>query len=191
MRIDLPNLVGSGDVYLDIMKIICGDTSELSMIDLGCHKAPYTSQLGFANRTYVDIQNRPLDNINEQIYFIQQDMLQYLTDTPLVFDVAISSDSIEHLDKKGGVKFLNLMESKSNKQIIFTPIGEVMMNIYLDNKFDTHKSGWVPEMLPDYLAIMLPDFHPTLDTGAWFAVKCEKQEMERIYNSIKSKYDNK
>lgn len=191
MRIDLPNLVGSGELYLDIMRIICGDTSEQSMIDLGCHKAPYTSQLGFKYRTYIDAQKRPLDNQNEQQFFKKADMTTYLAIMKNNVDVAISSDSIEHLTIDQGDAFIYWMLERSKKQIIFTPLGETMMNIYLDNDFDTHKSGWTPEMLPTWLAIVLPNFHPTMDMGAWFAVNCEEKEMERIYNTIKSKYDNK
>jgi hypothetical protein len=189
MIINLPNLIGSGDIYLDIMRIICGDTSELSMIDLGCHKAPYTSQLGFKKRMYIDAQERPLDNPNEQQYFVLSDMVEYIKDKPKWFDVVISSDSIEHISVEDGFEFINFMTLCSNKQIIFTPIGETMMHIYLDNDFDTHKSGWTPEMLPNWLAIVLPDFHPTLNTGAWFAVNCEEQEKTRIFNQIKLKYD--
>lgn len=189
MRIDLPNLIGSGELYLDIMRIICGDTSEQSMIDLGCHKAPYTSQLGFKERTYVDALARPLDNPEEQQFFHQANMITYLALAKNKYDVAISSDSIEHLTYDNGEEFIYWMIEKSKKQIIFTPIGETMMHIYLDNEFDTHKSGWTPEMLPTWLAIVLPNFHPTMDTGAWFAVRCEEKEMERIYNTIKSKYD--
>lgn len=190
MRIDLPNLVGSGELYLDIMRIICGDTSEMSMVDLGCHKAPYTSQLGFKYRRYVDALPRPLDNPEEQQYFIQDDMLEYLQWNRFITDVAISSDSIEHLTIDSGYELITLMIMRSKKQIIFTPTGETMMNIFLDNDYDTHKSGWTPEMLPTWLAIVLPNFHPTMDVGAWFAVNCEPKEMERIYNTIKSKYDH-
>lgn len=49
---------------------------------------------------------------------------------------------------------------------------------------DFHRSGWTPAMLPDYLAITLPQFHPSLNSGAWFAVNCNEKEKIRIYNQI-------
>lgn len=110
MIIELANIPGSGKLWLDIVKIICGDTSGKSMLDLMCHKAPYTSQLGFKERVYVDINNRPLDNENEQQYFIQSDVFNYLTNNINEhFDVSICSDGIEHLTIDAGYKILSLM----------------------------------------------------------------------------------
>lgn len=188
MKIELNDIVGSGELWLDIVKIICGDTSEQSMLDLMCHHAPYTSQLGFKNRIYVDINNRPLDDKNEQQYFIQSDVIEYLLNNlHNHFDVSICSDGIEHLTIDDGYKLLDLMNEISDKQIIFTPIGEYMVTEN-DNNPDSHRSGWVSEMLPDYLSISIPNFHPLLNSGAWFAVNCSNEEKTRIYNQIKTKY---
>lgn len=182
MRIDLNGIVGSGELWLKIMKIICGDTHDKSMVDLGCHHAPYTPMLGFKERTYVDIQNRPLDDENEQQFFVQENILCYLLDAKNV-DVSICSDVIEHLNIEKGRLLLHLMSNSSTKQIIFTPLGEYMISE--DENPDLHRSGWTPEMLPDYLAIVLPDFHPALNTGAWFGVNCDNEEKLRIINEIK------
>jgi len=186
MIIELANIPGSGKLWLDIVKIICGDTSGKSMLDLMCHKAPYTSQLGFKERVYVDINNRPLDNENEQQYFIQSDVFNYLTNNINEhFDVSICSDGIEHLTIDAGYKILSLMNEISDKQIIFTPLGEYMVTTDINNTNpDFHRSGWTPAMLPDYLAITLPQFHPSLNSGAWFAVNCNEKEKIRIYNQI-------
>ena len=189
MIINIPNIIGDGEVYLSIMNIICGDVCDKSMIDLCCHKAPYTSRLGFKQRTYVDILDRGLDDINEQGKFVQSDVIGFLKQTNDRYDVAICSDGIEHFLEKDGHELISLMESVSDKQIIFTPFGEVMMNIYLDNHYDTHKSGWTPDMLPDYLSIVLPNFHPSLDSGAWFAVNCNSIEKERIIKQINQQYE--
>lgn len=189
MIINISNIVGDGELYLSIMNIICGDVFDKSMIDLCCHKAPYTSRLGFKQRTYIDILNRGLDDSGEQDKFVQSDVIDFLKKTDDRYDVSICSDGIEHFLEKDGYELISLMESVSDKQIIFTPFGEVMMNIYLDNNYDTHKSGWTPDMLPNYLAIVLPNFHPSLDSGAWFAVNCDDIEKERIIKQINQQYE--
>jgi hypothetical protein len=186
MQITLEGLAGSGELWIDVMKIICGDTSKQCMIDLGCHHAPYTSRLGFRNRTYVDIQDRPLDDPNEQQYFIKWDAIAYLDICEEYFDVCIASDFIEHLTKEKGERLLDEMWKSSDKSIIFTPIGEYM--ITNDDHPDSHRSAWTPEMLPDWLSIVLPNFHPTLTVGAFFAANCSDEEKTRIYNEIKIKY---
>jgi len=186
MQIVLPGINGSGELWLDIMKIICGDTSHKSMIDLGCHKAPYTPLLGFKERVYVDIQGRLLDDPNEQKYFIQDDVLGFLYYIKKRYDVAIASDFIEHVSVEKGYEFLAIARLQSKKQIIFTPLGEYMISD--DDHPDSHRSGWTPEMLPIYLSIVLPDFHPILGIGAFFAVNCSDEEKQRIINEIKNKY---
>ncbi len=184
----LHGIEGSGDVYLDIMKIICGDTSGKSMCDLACHHAPYTSQLGFKDRTYVDIQNRPLDNPNEQQYFVQADIFSLLKDPRGPhFDDCILSDALEHFKTEDGYYLIGLMRRRSMKQIIFTPLGAYMVDETSTHP-DSHKSGWTPDMLFGWLSIVLPNFHPRLNTGAFFAINCSDEEKGRIYNEIKTKY---
>lgn len=189
MQIVLEGINGSGELWLDIMKIICGDTSKQSMIDLGCHRAPFTSQLGFWYRTYVDIQDRPLDYPEEQKFFVKFDAIRYLDICEEYFDVAIASDFIEHLQVDKGMQLLKEMEEGADKQIIFTPLGEYMVDRGSTDNPDAHRSGWTPEMLPEYLSIVIPDFHPRLNIGAFFATKCSNEEKERIINEIKAKYD--
>lgn len=187
MQIVLPGLKGSGELWLGIMKIICGDTSKQSMIDLGCHLAPYTSQLGFWYRAYVDIQERPLDNPEEQQFFIKWDAVLYIGICEEYFDVSIASDFIEHLTKDRGEHLLFRMEEVSDKQIIFTPLGDYMIS--KDDHPDSHHSGWTPAMMPEYLSIVLPDYHPTLGVGAFFAINCSTEEKQRIFYEIKNKYE--
>lgn len=182
------NIRGSGTLYLDVMKIICGDTHDKSMVDLGCHHAPYTPLLGFSFRTYVDIQNRPLDNQGEQEYFIQADIISYLNICNRHFDVSIASDTIEHLSESNGTHLMHLMEWRSEKQIIFTPLGEYMLDKDSEHP-DSHVSAWTPDMLPDYLSIIFPDFHPSLGVGAFFAVNCADHEKIRIHKELKNKYE--
>lgn len=187
MQITLEGIPGSGRVYVDVMKIICNTLHGQSMVDLGAHRAPYTPLLGFTDRTYVDIQDRPLDHTDEQKWFVQSDAIEYLQQTNRRFDVSIASDFVEHLTEKEGRELMLLMQCKSDKQIIFTPLGPWMLS--KDDHPDSHRSAWMPDMLPEYLSIVLPDFHPQLKIGAFFAVRCSPEEMERITNEIKIKYD--
>jgi len=184
--ITLDGLAGSGELWLDIMRIICGDTSDKSMVDLGCHKAPYTPLLGFKERTYVDIQDRPLDHIVEQQYFVQSDASVFLANNNKKYDVAICSDVLEHLTIGNGCGLVEWMQLRSKKQIIFTPLGG--FNITYDGHPDSHASGWSPDLLQACLCIILPNFHPSLGIGAFFAVRCEYWEKQRIYNEIINKY---
>lgn len=186
MQIIIENLEGSGQLWLDIMRIICGDTAKQNMIDLGCHKAPYTSQLGFAFRQYVDTQDRALDNLEEQQYFIKYDAIHYLNMCDEYFDVTIASDFIEHLTKDKGEKLLDSMWKCSDKQIIFTPLGDA--SVTTDGHPDSHASGWLPEDFPEWLTVSLPNFHSAINLGAFFAVNCEDEEKQRIYTEIKQKY---
>lgn len=186
MQIVVQGIAGSGALWVEVMKIICGDTSKQSMIDLGCHLAPHTSKLGFWKRTYVDIQERPLDDPEEQQYFVRQDAILYLHVEEEYYDVTIASDFIEHLSEGSGFTLLREMEDNSDKQIIFTPLGPWMLSE--DDNPDSHRSAWFPHMLPEYLSIVFLDFHPTLNIGAFFAVKSTPEEMERIEKEIKRKY---
>lgn len=189
MQITLESITGSGELWLDIMKIICGDTRNSSMVDLGCHLAPYTPLLGFKERTYVDIQERPLDHNEDQNRFVIYDIVDYLKNRISLFDVAIASDVIEHLTQERGYDLLQCMEKKSLKQVLFTPLGAYMVNTEESTNPDIHRSGWMPDLLPNYLCIILPAFHEALNIGAFFAVNCSDEEKQRIYNEIKNKYD--
>jgi len=186
MQITLEGLTGSGELWLDIMKIICGDTSGKSMVDLGCHHAPYTPLLGFKDRTYVDIQDRPLDHHDEQKYFRHSGAITFLTMCDCEFHVSIASDFLEHLTFQVGKELLHLMKLRSSKQVVFTPLGDA--SITLDEHPDSHASGWVPNDFPDWLTIALPNFHESINLGAFFACDCTEEEKQRIYNEIKIKY---
>ena len=188
MKITLENIEGSEEVYLKIMKAICGNTEGKSMVDLGCHLAPYTPKLGFAKNTYVDILDRPIDHSEQQRFFVKEDMILFLKNCETLFDVAISSDSIEHLTKENGYELVVLMQRKSRKQIIFTPLGEYMVDDKDNGNPDSHRSGWMPEDLVGWASVVLPNFHPKLNTGAFFAWHCDniEQDFERAKNELKS-----
>lgn len=189
MQIVLPGINGSGELWLDIMKIICGDMPNhpaSNICDLMCHRMPYTPLLGFKERTYVDIQDRGFDFPEERANFIQMDVLEFLSSCGVDYDLMVCSDGLEHLIVEDGQRLINYMEMHSTMQAVFTPLGEYMISE--EDHPDNHRSGWTPEMLPNYLSIVLPDFHPALGTGAFFAVNCSDEEKQRIYNEIKNKY---
>lgn len=185
--ITLEGLAGSGELWLDIMRIICGDTSDKIMIDLGCHKAPYTPQLGFKDRLYIDIQDRGLDFPEEQPKFLKRDAIEFLRKVwgRMEPDVCIASDFIEHLTKEKGQELIALM-GIATKIIIFTPLGDA--SVTNDGHPDSHASGWLPEDFPDWLCIVLPNFHAAINLGAFFSIECVDEEKQRIHNEIKAKY---
>lgn len=67
---------------------------------------------------------------------------------PKSFDCVLASDLIEHLEKKDGLKLIDMMEKIAiNKVIIFTPNGFLKQGEYDNNPWQVHKSGWtVKEM---------------------------------------------
>lgn len=188
MRLEYPGIQGNGEIYLDVLRAICGDVSNKSMVDLMCYHAPYTSQLGFKERTYVDVLDRGLDNKEEQRYFIKQDVFSFFIDNSRAhWDVMICSDGIEHLFKQDGWDLWFTMGLLSDKAIIFTPTRD--SNLFADSDPDTHKSYWTPDDFKEYAIIEFPDFHPTLNQGAFFAFKCGRiiDEFERVKNELKNK----
>lgn len=185
-----PGIHGDGEIYLDVLRAICGDTSDKSMLDLMCHKAPYTSQLGFRDRTYVDMSDRGLDNIEEQQYFVKSDVFAFLVDnTSRQWDVIICSDGIEHLVKQAGHDLIFSLQFISDKHIIFTPTFDKNIDPKSDDP-DVHKSSWrTRDLESSHAIIYFPDFHPTLNQGAFFAFKCGRiiDEFERVKNELKNK----
>jgi hypothetical protein len=191
MRLDFPGVGGSGEIWMDVVKAICGDTAGKSMLDLMAHRAPYTPLLGFKTPVYVDIQERDFDFPKEKKSFVKWDVRKIM-DCRLVvnnapFDVAICSDGIEHLTKIEGMRLLCDMLFLSNKSIFFTPIGWV--DCGGDSEPDRHKSAWQPDDFVEYATIVFPNFHPELNCGAFFAFRCAdlKQEFNRIKKELKTK----
>lgn len=188
MRLEYPGVEGNGIIYLDVLKAICGDTSDKSMLDLMCHHAPYTAQLGFKERTYVDVLDRGLDFKDEQKYFVKADVFEFLVDNSKShWDVTICSDGVEHLYKECGWDLWFSMGLISDKCIVFTPTRD--KNLAISSDPDVHKSSWEPKDFHEYAVIEFPDFHPTLNQGAFFAFKCGRiiDEFERVKNELKNK----
>lgn len=188
-----PGVEGSIEVYMDVMRAICGETEGKSMIDLMCAFAPNTPKLGFSKRRYLDIVDRRLDHQDEQRFFIKEDVLKLVPDNPQwlrdckifdPFDVAICSDGIEHLTKTDGVKLLDTMIAISYKQIIFTPLDDLFgMAKDGDNNPEAHRSLWTPENL-GWNQVVFPDYHKKWCGGAWFGWRAPWMEDE--FNRVKS-----
>lgn len=187
MQIIFESVHGNNEIYMDCLRSICGETENKSMVDLGCNLAPYTPKLGFKDRFYVDILERVLDHKDEQQYFIKEDILEFLKKENY-FDVTLSLDSIEHLSFVDGVKLIRLMEWNSDKQVIFTPLHEWMMDLE-GTEPEGHHSLWTPDLIPDYASIVFPIYHPTLNIGAWFGWQCKniEDDFERVKNELKQK----
>lgn len=201
MRIDFPNVVGTIDVYMDVMRAICSDTDGKSMIDLMCCFAPNTPKLGFKTRTYVDVIDRKLDHPEEQQFFICADVKNlYRFTSHLMWDVAICSDGIEHLLKEDGLYFLTEMRQISRKQILFTPLGELFKLTDNDNKDpEAHRSAWLPEDINNeelitwgqpYACITFPDYHKGWNGGAMFFWRDDngtEKDFDRVVKELKTK----
>lgn len=180
-----PGIIGTIEVYMKVLRAICGYTAGKSMIDLMCCTAPNTPTLGFSTRYYVDILDRTLDHPDEQKYFVRKDVLNILPLITQMFDVVICSDGIEHLNEHDGYKLIWIMQQIADKQIIFTPDSEIFK---LNNEPgpEAHRSIWTPEMLPGYASIHFPDFHKEWNGGAFFSWHCEdiKKDFDRVINII-------
>lgn len=157
MNITIPNIVGDIELYMRVLRAICGETEGKSMIDLGCCFAPNTPKLGFSKRTYVDVIERVLDHHEEQQFFIKADIVEFMnhaTQWPdIKWDVAIATDVTEHLTIENAYKLLYDMAVKSHKQIIFTPLGELWLEKICTNNPEAHRSAWRPEMLRPYFGV--------------------------------------
>lgn len=178
--------VGSEELYMKILRAICGDTKGKSMIDLMCCKAPHTPLLGFEKRMYVDILPRKLDHQNEQQFYVQDDVFNVLRNCDK-FDVAICSDGIEHLVEEDGYKLLELMMEKSDKQIIFTPMDD-LFGLNNDDTPEAHRSVWKPYMLPAaWATISFPEYHKGWNGGAFFAFHSRNtpEDFLRVINVMK------
>lgn len=189
MQITFENIHGNDTVYMDCLRAICGDTKGKSMLDAMCNLAPHTPLLGFKEKVYVDVLPRLLDHKDDQQYFIQSDIFEYMENTMRWYDTIIITDGIEHITKDQGYDLLETFLIASDKQIIFTPLGNHMVED--GNNPEAHHSGWLPEDLEQdlYAFIVFPNYHPTLGIGAFFAWSCEniKEDFERVKNELKTK----
>jgi hypothetical protein len=189
-----PGITGNIEIYMKVLRAICGETGGKSMVDLCCAFAPNTPKLGFAQRRYFDIIDRKLDHPEEQKFFSKTDVLSIRLATERVrkaldvniYDVAICSDGIEHFLPSDGRRLLSIIQEISHKQIIFTPLGELWMEKIPTDNPEAHRSAWYPEMLPGWACIVFPDYHQEWKVGAFFSWKCAdlEKDFERVIKLI-------
>lgn len=174
-----PNITGNGELLIKIVRLISGHPASQSMIDLCCAHATCSSRVGFGTRKYVDIQPWQLDDGDEQRFFVQENALEQKGS----FDVALCADGIEHFKKEDGYELIRVMQSLAPIRIVFTPLGEYKVGP-IKNTVDDHKSGWYPDDVPDFESIVFPNWHPTLNAGAFFFFQCP--DVERVFDSTVS-----
>lgn len=185
------NCEGNGEVHLDVLKSICGDTSNKFLCDLCCGEAPQTRKLGFRTKHFVDIVKRDLgeDNCN----FLQNMAEFHLYNLAgfARYDVITFLDAVEHFKKNIGYLLLDAIDNMAKLKIVFTPLGDYIIETIETDNPDSHKSGWLPKEFEDmgWSTIVFPNFHPTLNIGAFFAIKCDnlESEFERIINELNKK----
>ena len=162
---------GSLELYLSVLRRIIGDRERNSFLDICCGEMTATRHLHFDNSLHIDIVDwgtRP-----PAFNFKRGDALKLLSAIDdKSYGVALCSDGIEHLRVWQGHELIDHMERIAYLPIIFTPIGEV--NVDLDATHpDAHKSGWDPS---DFQVIgwrteVYPNWHSTMGHGAFFAWK--------------------
>ena len=174
MKLVMFNRPGSDELFLTLLKALIGERHN-SMIDLCCNEARMTKQLDFQERTYVDVRACSVGTA-EQSNFVQADVLGEHEVFNRHYDVAFCLDGIEHLSYQDGLKLLERMERISDRQILFTPLGDYLVEE--DNSDPCcHKSGWRPLLLPPgWASIELPQYHESLDIGAFFFWKAPSIE---------------
>lgn len=190
------NQNGSGELQIEIMNVICGDTESQIMVDLCAGSAPQTGQMKFKEKIHVDCIDREIAGDGK---LIVSDVIEYLNSAKKAktkFDVSISTDTVEHFREKDALNFLDLTSKIAAKQIWFTPLGEYCMTTDPnDNNPDSHKSAWTPEKLEELMPgkwafLVFPKWHPTLSfngLGAFFFWTCKniKKDFERVSNELK------
>lgn len=180
---DLP---GSPEIHLDVLNAICGEDRE-SMIDLCCCEGNSTRYLGFQNELFVDIQRWPIWERDPR--FIQVDVRDLYP--ALKFSTSFLLDAVEHFNIHDAIQLLGKMEDLSKKQIVFTPLGDYLLEKEPTNNPDSHKTGWTPKQFEDmgWATIVFPNYHELLAIGAFYAFKQIgiTDDFERVKNTLINK----
>ena len=181
---------GSFPLYENIIRAIIGPKmTEQSFIDLCSCEATITRNLQFKEKTYVDVLDC-WDIPGQMDKFIQTDVLGDHEIFNKHYDIANCSDGIEHLSKEEGFRLIERMKNISDKQILFTPLGNYMIEVGNPDP-KCHKSGWHPEDFEGFASIVCPIYHPTLGEnglGAFWVWKCDdiEADFQRVNDLIAS-----
>lgn len=185
---------GSLAVMLDVINAILEVPNGMIVCDLMACEGSVTNHLKVGKKIYVDVvKHNILGFEKNKDEFILMDAVDYLQTTERKFNLTISLDGIEHLSKDRGMFMLDLMKEKSDNQIIFTPLGDFVVEPDTENP-DGHKSGWLPEEFEKlgWAVLSFPKFHVLHGTGGFFAFHCKdlKNEFARVNNVLEFKKDN-
>lgn len=185
---------GSLDVMLDVINAILEAPGGMIVCDLMACEGSVTHHLKVGKKIYVDIAEHNIRGFEKhKDEFILMDAIEYLKTTDKKFNLTISLDGIEHLSKERGLFMLELMREKSDNQIIFTPLGDFVVEPETENP-DGHKSGWLPEDFEKlgWAVLTFPKFHVLHGTGGFFAFHCKdlKNEFARVNNVLEFKKTN-
>jgi hypothetical protein len=162
---------GNLKMYEKVYHAIIGEGIEnKTMIDLCSCEATFTKTLPFKHKTYVDLVDWGIPV--EAGLFVKADVLSEHECFHKHYDVANCSDGIEHLRKHDGLILLEKMKNMSDKQVLFTPLGEYLVQDESNTDPNNHKSGWWPEDFDGFGAIVAPRYHEKLKIGAFWVWRC-------------------
>lgn len=118
------------------------------------------------------------DFLREQGKTVHQTTALEFLDTMVYADTVTMLDVIEHMDKAEALEVIRLAKEKADQVVIFTPLG-FLEQTYADGepdawgmnggKWQTHRSGWMPDEFPGWITCVSPTFHGARG-GAFFAV---------------------
>lgn len=181
MKKVFPNIEGTATIHLDVLNAILEEVGGMAILDIMCCEGSQTHKLKAGSITYVDIFERPIKGFEpHKDIFVKSDAIEFLQGVHKKYSAAICADGIEHISKEDGLQLLTLMKEKSNKQIIFTPSGDYLIETEKTNNPDSHKSGWTPDEFEKlgWAVLEFPGYHKTLGIGAFFAFNCKNVEDE-------------
>ncbi len=166
---------GSADLQAEVLReIINGNAEWGTLLDLCCgemtvmrHFLATRESGSFKETIHVDVADCPLRPADAP--FIQMDVIKFMK-AARIYSVAFCGDGLEHFTRKRGGELLKLMQKRARLSVIFTPLGDYLVEPQSKNP-DAHKSGWLPADLPGWETMVFPNWHPTLDLGAFFAWK--------------------
>lgn len=166
------NKSGSGELWLSVVRRIIGKPTEgLSLLDLCCNECTTTARFKWKRHCGVDVVSWP--KRPKWVEFHLKDAKQFAFECDFEeFDVCIVSDGVEHFTKFEGQQMLDAATGAARLVIMFTPLGEYMVDPSSTHP-DSHKSGWWPQEFVDngWAVDVYPKWHPSLGVGAFFAWK--------------------
>jgi 2-polyprenyl-3-methyl-5-hydroxy-6-metoxy-1,4-benzoquinol methylase len=129
------------------------DKKSASVLDVGCGEG---IPAGFIRRRRpvfmvgLDIflpSIRTARNHNSHDQYIQADV-RYLPLAEKSFDIVMSMEVLEHLDKQEGLAFLQTLDRTARRQVIITtPAGKHEQHTLAENTYQEHKYIWKPAEL--------------------------------------------